>query len=138
MEDEEERFTKPGFDARKQYNEVLKQYILRIAEAQLTTDLNLWLTLLDGLFSIVQPFIDPAKAKEIDAKLNNIRIEMNNWAYQRVQGEASNAVVHGYKTNLLSEATKLMYMHARHILLPVSDERMNDFDDDEFLRGSDL
>ena len=130
----EEKYTKPGFDARIHYYEVLKKYMLNLSIAPLQGDTIDWLQLVNGFFGLVQPYIKPTDAKKTKEELNKIKLQIN--LMQTMTVNQNKSTVDNYIRNALQECINNLYKHAKHMLLPIKDEDNDEWSEEDFKRGS--
>jgi hypothetical protein len=139
MEDtqvEKNGYTKPGYDARLQYYEVIKKYMINISNAQYYGDFASWIRLLLGMYSLLKGYVDPEKAKDIKDKLIKIRKQHNVTNPDKVISSAHKKTLNNVLDIKLQEITEDIYVCAKHMFLPISEETEEDFDENVFTRES--
>lgn len=130
----EEKYTKPGFDARIPYYEVLKKYMLNLSMAPLAGDTLDWFQLANGFFGLVQPYIKPSDAKLTKAELEKIKLQINQMQVLKTNNNKS--IVDNIIRNGLQDCVSNLYKRSKHMLLPIKDEGNDEWSDEDFKRGS--
>ena len=130
----EEKYTKPGFDARIHYYEVLKKYMLNLSIAPLAGDTIDWFQLANGFFGLVQPYIKPSDATDTKNELDKIKKQINQMQVIRVNNNRS--IIDNIIRNDLQDCVNNLYKRAKHMLLPIKEEDNDEWSDEEFTRGS--
>jgi len=136
---ENKGYTKPGFDGRLHYYKIIAWYIGEISSASFDGRYSQWHRYLRGLLSLVKPFIKPDDGKTLEADLKVIREELlpydNNVGMTKDNKINISTTIDGR----LQKVTDDLYCSAKHMLLPTKDDGENDeYDSEEFFRGSDL
>ena len=124
----DEGITKPIFDARMQYYNVLQAHMGTLLKARTSNDLFLMFSTLSGMLDVVAPFISKDNIKKADKYLD---IASNYLS-------SKDRTFRLYAEKQLNKASRLIYMASKHMLLPTGAEEITDWDEEEFLRGSDL
>ena len=130
-------FSKPGFDGRLQYYEVLKKYMMGIATASLESDYLAWLRLLNGLFALVKAFV-PNQGKDIKNKLISVKSNFANYNSGVMNDNINRSLVLSTLDDELQEITECLFVSAKHMFLPTSEDGEDEFDMKDFMQGSDL
>lgn len=135
-QDKPDSFDKPGYDGRINYHNLLKQYMIAIAEASYMDDFSSWSKLLRDMYGLVRPFI-----KVSDAELSRIEIEkcesyvnISKTCIMKTNEIAMLSIVR----NRLSVARDNLYDRSKHLLLPTKSDAEESFDAESFMKGSDL
>lgn len=131
----DESYSKPGFDGRLHYYKLVGNYMINIAITQNMHDYHGWLDNINGLFDMVSPFIkQPA-----DIRLKILRCGKHINSLSNCCLIKSNQVVlNKHIETELHDLTQTIYKSAKHMLLPISEDSNNEFDEDDFFEGSDL
>lgn len=124
----DEGITKPIFDARMQYYNVLQAHMGTLLKARTTNDLFLMYSTLSGMLDVVAPFISKQNITDADKYLN---------AASNYLG-LKDRFLRLYAEKQLNKASRLIYMASKHMLLPTGAEEITEWDEAEFLKGSDL
>jgi|SRR6056297_1742645 len=127
-EAKEEEITKPIFDARLQYYNVLQAHMSTLLTARTENNLFLMYSTLSGMLDMVSPFI---KIKDCE-KAEKYLERGANYLGQR------DRQLRLYAEKNLNKASRLIYLSAKHMLLPVGARETTEWDEEEFLKGSDL
>lgn len=138
MEENNEKFTKPSYDGRLKYYDVLKAYLIHIANAQYMGDFAGWVRLLEGYFNHIVGFIDP---KEVNAIEVDIEAALNQYSRLSTNSKVSETqknIFNFHMDRKLNKLTRKMNKAAKHLLLPIASEEITEYDFEEFKRGSDL
>lgn len=127
---------KVGFDARLQYYDVLKKFMLHQKLSALTGDLSMWYRGLNILFNMVYAYINEKDRALIEERL--LRLESSLRAYNGGTNNYTQRLMiqRRIEKELLS-IERLIHMAARTLFLPVKEETIGGFDDSEFLSRSD-
>lgn len=129
-------FDKPGYDGRLNYHAILKQYMVAIADASYNNNLNNWARLLRDMFGMIKPYIksDDATACKSDIERCESLVSVMSSCFNRNNQQSISITL---RKNLRN-ATDDLYFKAKHLLLPVKTNDNQTFNEDEFMRGSDL
>lgn len=124
----DERADKPHYDARLQYYAVLKSAMDAQVVAMINNDYFLLERSLRQLLSMVRKFTKIVDYNQMRDNLNKAKryLLMNNSSYDY------------YIDKLLEEVQEEIYYKAAQVFLPFSEDVNEEFDMDEFLRGSGL
>lgn len=126
------KYSKPSFDGRLQYYEVLKEYFKGLAQTMVSADLNTWLRILDGLYSHVCPFLKVEDRQTIEESLERIDRQLS---FIRQLGHTGEAEALGSTIDRqLRKLQRIIIISAKDLLLPTSTGEGDDFDEREFMR----
>lgn len=123
----------PGYDARLQYYDILKNHLEVLAIASYSNNYSSWLTSLRILLYMTGSYMTTDQHKEI---LQKIKIAEN---YYQTYILSSRTIIERLLISHLQDATSLIHRYAKHMFLP-GGATGNDADlsMEEFFRGSDL
>lgn len=134
-ETKEEGFDKPSYDGRLEYYKVLKAYMLAVAKSSSTEDFSLWLRMLRGMFALVKSFIKESDAVAIKSRFISIKNQLMSMDKSHINAKTMMA---RKIDDELQDVTEDIFEAAKHLLLPLSSDSIMEFNEDEFVRGSDL
>lgn len=128
---EKEKFDKPGFDARLSFNRQVERYLMTIQQAMNSYDFDSWNINLFGLWSLFNPFIKPSESRDIKKDLDKIGV------YLSVNGN-NKSFFRGRAIRLLKDVNANLIFSGRHLLMPLGEEGITEFDEDQFLRMANM
>lgn len=136
--DEEERvsFDKPGYDGRLNYHAILKGYMIGVANASYAEDYGSWAKLLRDMYGFVAPYMKSNDAQNCKKEIEKCESFIN--ISKSCVMKSNEATMLTVVRKRLRDATDNLYLKAKHLLLPVKSEGDDHFDEEDFLRGSDL
>ena len=135
FDDVEDVGEKPSYDARLEYYKVMKAYMMALAKSSLMDDANTTLRMLWGLFSMVKPYIKKSDAETLKEKLVRIRHQLRASAKTPA---TSKSIILARIDDELQDMQEELFMASKYIMLPVGGDKVTEFNEQDFLRGSDL
>lgn len=134
---DDERTTKPGFDARKHFYELMSKYLNNIAIAQYSRDVEGWATLIQGILSLVRPYVKSDDCKAID---NRLKVIISNRELLRrsplLRISSNRSIIDSNHLAELQQITDNLYLTAKHLMLPTKGDDETEFDEKTFKGGS--
>lgn len=127
-------YSKPGFDARLQYYEHLKQWWNLIANATMSSNFYELHIALSNYFALIQPFIKDTESNKLKVELIDLEKQTMNYISKSINKKGQvlqNFLLHK-KFNTFKED---LHLASRHFLLPVKQEEKTDMDEEEFLKA---
>jgi hypothetical protein len=131
-----ERYTKPGFDARIHYYDIVKAYMINIVYTTVSGDYPKWMLLIRSLYNLICPYIKTPEA--LKKKIMDTQRRVDQWTIFKCTNRANQMVADSYIENKLQELTEELYTSAKHMLLPIKSDEITEYDTREFIEGSDL
>jgi hypothetical protein len=129
----EDKVEKPGYDARLQYYDVLKDHLTVLATASYSNDYANWIRSLRALRSMTYSFMDSKSGDAIKVKL--VQAEK----YYNMYISRDSILSERLLVSTLEDATDLLHKSAKHMFLPGGiGVDTNDLSMEEFFKGSDL
>ena len=132
----ENTYTKPGFDARIQFYEHLKEWMNQIARATITSDFYALYIALSNYCVLVEPFIRPEAVIKLEGMLKDLEKEVMGLG-RPINKRGLSIQNFSLQQKFLS-FKKELYIASKHMMLPVKEEEQQDFDDKAFEEGSSL
>ena len=131
---DEKKISKPGYDARLKYYEIVGDYLREIMDSIFQDDLHRLYRGLEGLSCMVTPYIDADDVTALREGLDRVDTMFSKAANSsRHQAFFLNRV----RKHLLKLYREL-HVFAKHMMLPVNEEEVDEWDEEAFKRGSDL
>ena len=129
--------SKPSFDGRIQFYQHLKTYLDAIALYSFEDNPQQFLRAIKGYYSLVRPFIKEEDAKKVKPLLEAAENQAKSLGFSKLNGMQSQSL----KNNLwrkLETIREDLYMYSRQMLLPIKQEEEEEFNEANFMEGSDL
>lgn len=129
-----DRYSKPSYDGRLHYHEVVKSYMVAISNASITGDFPAWIRLIRGLWALTHSYINPKMKPGVktlldDLNRKNLTINMKTMSTMEAKYWDIQLDI------LLQEITEKLYEATKDLLLPIKDDDDEDFDVDSFTKG---
>lgn len=123
----EEGFEKPGFDARLSFNRQVERYLMGVQSSMLNRRYDDWHINLWGLWSLFNPYIKRSDSARVKGLLRKAQQGLS------VSGRNSN-FFKGKAVIFLQDANELLIMSGKHLLMPLGEEGITEFDENQFMR----
>jgi hypothetical protein len=130
-------YTKPGFDARIQYYEHLKEWLNAIARATITNNFYDMYIALSNTFALMQPYMRQEKADALKKMLTELERKTMDSITRPVGRKGMTAQGFGLHQQFLKFKEEL-YIAGKHMLLPVKEEEEKEWKDSDFIDGSSI
>lgn len=130
-------FTKPAYDARQvYYTKIIIPILERIIFYISLKDFDSWLREDKNLFTHVEGYIDPKQISLISKKINSASLLL----FKRAQliDNKNNMMMIGAIEDAMWDLHRSLITASKHLYLPIKSEEITEWDEAEFLRGSDL
>ena len=134
-ENKKDKFTKPGYDARLEYTELLRGRLEVINMYSSNRSFDGWLRELFVYFNLIAGFITPDDEVKINTTLKDLNNTLNYWKHA---SSKNNHKILNSMDILFRDATRLIIKASKHLLLPIKDDDEDEYDSATFFRGSDL
>ena len=134
---EETSYSKPGYDGRLQFYDIWKENMKIIALASYYADYPTWFNAIKQMYFMAQPYMPCDKAAEVKAKIKKLNNNINMISSKQ-SSLLHNRMIKNYIQTQLENIQEMLYLYAKHLMLPISDEDESEYDFDEFKRDSDL
>lgn len=122
---ESEYYSKPNFDARLKYTDLLSDFVTDIRIAVLEDDIDLYMTTVENLFNLCYPYI--RNKTELETEVDNLRKRTD---YVVIQG--TNNVEFLTLRNKLNKCYRKILLNAKDLFMPSGVEDEEGFDEDTF------
>lgn len=135
MDNNKDSFSKPTYDGRLHYYNQLSKWVEAISLSCNNEDYYNWFMNLRGYYVLIKPFIRTKDITDVDKKIKKIHNKLI--ILSSTQQNLSLSSKLGLSKDLF-DLNENLYKYSRHLLLPITDEEESDYDEDGFMRGSDL